>query len=173
MAESVLEEAIKREPDRVDLNNHLATVHAERRAARDSGGQDATVSWAFVGLHMAIAWALFVVLLVATLLFPVYAMEAFAPALFSSAGAFGAGEIATTIALVLAWVVGAAVLVVRGFCFVWFWYLGLLPEVALAADATLPSAIRTSTFGARYTLSRKLFFAKRYGGARSHHAPHL
>lgn len=169
MAEFVLEEAIKREPGRLDLRNHLARLRATR-TTQPAPERAGTVSWAFVAFHVMVAWALFIVLLIATLVLPLDLVEVFAPAPFQEFPS-SLSEIGTGIALMVIWVVGALVLVVRLFSLLWFRYLGLLPEAhALAADAALPPAMRTSQFGASYIVARKVFFAERYGGSRSGYA---
>lgn len=166
MAEFVLEEAIKREPGRKDLRNHLASLQARRQAQLPTPMTGVTVSSAFVVLHMLFAWALLIVLVVAILCLPLYFLEPLAPALDRMVGALGITGISIAVMLMLAWVMVAAVLWVKSFCVLWFKYLGQLPEAhALAADASLSFVMNTWQFGRAYTLSRQLFFAERYGGS--------
>ena len=159
----ILSEAIKLEPTRTDLRQHLARIKMQM-TSRERAFPRRSMPVAAGVLHAILAWVLLVALMASILVAPLVILEAVAPMLLERCFQNEGWNSLIFILLTLVWGVFGLWIALNFFIACWFSYLNLLPAThALAADAYLPAAMATWQFGKIYTAARKSYFAKRYG----------
>ena len=160
MAESVLKQALDREPERGDLRVHLQRIQISRPSNEPSSS--AGLSAAYVLVHALVGWTIFL----GSMALLMGAPMPFLGLVFDLEQPHGnTYEGLIWLASILIWGTLACILAFKLFLKLWFFYLSHLPEAhVLGADATFLGGVEIWKLGKTYIRERRLFFAKRYGG---------
>lgn len=160
MAESVLKQALDREPERGDLRVHLQRIQLLRPS--DAPSSFVGLPAAYVFVHALVGWTIFLgsmaLLMGAPMPFLGLVFDLEQPLGYTYEGLIW-------LASILIWGALACILAFKLFLKLWFFYLSRLPEAhVLGADATFLGGVEIWKLGKTYIRERRLFFANRYGG---------
>ncbi|MDO5693568.1 MAG: hypothetical protein Q4G70_14030 [Pseudomonadota bacterium] len=159
LGREVLLRALKKEPLRRDIRRHLTVLDS---TPSNLNAPRRLVPWVFSAMHVLVAWAVLVALVIGPGWLAITVVEALFPQ-FMAGRPGGISELVLLLVLMSVYMVGVMLVAVRMFVAFWFEYLSRLPRRhALAADEALPRVMTTWQFGAIYSDARRAFFSRPY-----------